>query len=268
MNKLEKLKGILGKMEKALLAYSGGTDSAFLLKVAQEVLGPGLLAVTAVSESFPAEDLGPARGLARKNKVRHLVLRTNEISIPAYRGNAPDRCYHCKKAIFSRFRGLAKSRGITYLIDASNTDDLRDYRPGRRALEEAGVRSPLIEAGFSKKEIRRWSRRLGLSTWDKPAMACLASRIPYHSPITPEKLRRVAGAERVLKNAGLRQYRVRDHGEIARIEVGPKDAALLRGRLAQKIVKALKKLSYTYVALDLEGYRMGSLNEALKKGRG
>jgi pyridinium-3,5-biscarboxylic acid mononucleotide sulfurtransferase len=264
VSKLEKLKEILRGMESALVAYSGGVDSTFLLKIVKEVLGTRVLAVTAVSESYTAGELKLARSMARKMKVRHELMRAHELSNPDFASNPPDRCYHCKKELFSRLAKMAASKGLSQVLDASNADDLKDYRPGRKAVEESGARSPLVEAGLTKNEIRRLSRNLGLPTWNMPSMACLASRIPYHSPITPEKLRRIAAAEKVLRGAGLKSCRVRDHGDIARIEVPLKDMTkACQPATARKITVRLKKLSYSYVALDLQGYRMGSLNEEI-----
>lgn len=267
VEKYEKLRDILKSMESALVAYSGGVDSTFLLKVAKDVLGQNVLAVTAVSDSITTEEVSLAKSQARKIRVRHRLIRSHELSNPEYRSNPPDRCYHCKKELYSRLFKMATAKGFRHVLDASNVDDLKDYRPGRKAVEEAGARSPLVEAGLTKQEIRELSKNMKLATWNIPSAACLASRVPYHSPITAEKLRRIAAAERVLRGAGLPQCRVRDHGDVARIEVPVEDLKkLCEPDLAKMIAGKFKFLSYAYVALDLGGYRMGSMNEVIPAG--
>jgi pyridinium-3,5-biscarboxylic acid mononucleotide sulfurtransferase len=264
VDKLKKLKGLLKDMGSAVVAYSGGVDSTFLLKVAGVVLGKKVLAVTAVSESFTSPELKLAKTLAKEMGVKHRLIRTAELADPRYRSNPPDRCYHCKKTLFRRLNQIAQAGGYRHVLEASNADDLKDFRPGRRAVEEAGAKTPLVEAGLTKREIRALSKRLHLRTWDLPSQACLASRIPYNTPITAARLRRIAAAEAVLHAAGFKQCRVRDHGDIARIEVEASALKkLIRPRTALLISEKFKKLSYKYVALDLQGYRLGSLNEAL-----
>jgi len=262
--KLERLRNLLGDLGSVLLAYSGGVDSTFLLKAAQEVLGRRVLAVTACSPTYPQRELRAAEEMARSLGVRFLFLSTGELSYPEFSSNPPDRCYWCKKELFTRLWEIAQEQGIHFILDGTNFDDRDDLRPGRRAAREAGVRSPLLEVGLSKEEIRALSRKLGLSTWDKPSLACLASRIPYGIPITPEVLARINEAEEFLLSLGLHQVRVRHHQEIARIEVESQDESrVIQHR--EEIVAKLRALGYTYITLDLEGYQPGSLNRALQR---
>ena len=263
-NKLELLKEILGEMDGALIAFSGGVDSTFLLKVAHEVLGPKAVAVTASSETYPSREFEEAKQLAKMIGAEHLIVETRELESEAFRKNPHDRCYHCKKELFSTLVALASERGLECVLVGSNLDDVQDYRPGMRAARELGVRSPLMEAKLSKEEIRELSREMGLPTWDKPSFACLASRFPYGTRITEEDLSKVDAAEEQLRRMGFRQLRVRHHGDIARIEVekGQLASALVR---ADEIANHLENLGYTYVTLDLRGYRTGSMNEKLDR---
>jgi uncharacterized protein len=264
--KYEKLKAELEKMEKVLVAFSGGVDSTLLLKVASDVLGKNVLAVIASSETYPGNETMDARKLARRLKVRHKVISTHELDNPDFLSNPPERCYHCKKELFGTLASIAREEGISFVLDGSNHDDLLDFRPGAKAAKELGIRSPLREAGLTKAEVRELSRRLRLSTWDKPSLACLASRFPYHTRIEGKSLRRIGAAEEFLREAGFRQVRVRHHGPIARIEVEADEfPRLLKKGLAAKISTRLKELGYSYVSLDLEGYRTGSMNETLKR---
>ncbi|HYA88406.1 MAG TPA: ATP-dependent sacrificial sulfur transferase LarE [Nitrospirota bacterium] len=264
--KLDHLKASLKEMGYAVLAYSGGVDSSLLLRVASEVMGPHLIAVTAVSETYPADELRAAKEFARMLGVTHKVLQTNELASEEFVMNTPERCYHCKSELYAKLRAIADSEGISYVIEGSNTDDLNDYRPGRKAAKEFGLRSPLVEAGFSKADVRESARSLNLPAWDKPSLACLSSRIPYGIRITSEILQTIQAAEDQLRAHGFRQVRVRHHGEIARIEVTREDfAKLISSDVMESITVAFKELGYTYVCLDLEGYRTGSMNENLQK---
>ena len=255
------LRARLGACGSLVVAFSGGADSAYLAWVAATVLGDRLLCVTGDSPSYPARHRATAVRLAGQFQWPHEFLITAEIENPAYRANAPDRCYHCKHELFSRLTALARERGFAAVADGANADDRGDYRPGRAA---ARVISPLDEADLSKAEIRALSRRAGLPTWDEPASACLSSRIPYHTEVSPEKLRTIERAEDVLYGMGFRSCRVRHHDALARIEIPPADfGRLLDEDVRLAIVRELKALGYRYVTLDVQGYRTGSLNEGL-----
>lgn len=262
--KWDHLRSLLSEMNTAILAYSGGVDSSVLLRAAAETLGQNLIAVTAVSETYPAEELNLAKQFAASLGVRHRILKTDELSNEAFSRNTEDRCYHCKHELFGKLKQIAGTEGITWILDGSNTDDQRDFRPGRRAANEFSVRSPLAETGLSKMEIRELARRLNLPMWDKPSLACLSSRIPYGTRITPALVKNVHAAEAIVRGLGIRQVRVRHHGDTARIEVDRDDIVRLVSEVAkQKIVNSFKALGYTYVCLDLEGYRTGSMNEVI-----
>jgi uncharacterized protein len=247
-----------------LVACSGGVDSVLLAAVAAKVLGENAAAATAVSPSLATGELEDARDASLAAGIRHIEVPTHEIENPLYQANATDRCFHCKDTAYGTFSALAKKEGFAVVIDGTNADDKGDFRPGRRAATEHGVRSPLLEAGMGKQEIRDWAKEFGLAVWDKPAAACLSSRIPYGSPVTLEKLTRIDKAETALKALGFRQCRVRDHGDVARIEITPAlIPALVENREA--VSSAVRSAGFSYVSLDLEGFRSGSMNEILKK---
>ncbi|MCG0277059.1 MAG: ATP-dependent sacrificial sulfur transferase LarE [Thermanaeromonas sp.] len=266
--KLERLKEILAGLETVVVAYSGGVDSTFLLRVAREA-AEKVLAVTAISPTYPQSELDQAQRLAQSLGVEHLVVESHEMDNPNFCANPADRCYYCKSELFSRLQAIAAERGFKAVVDGSNAEDAGDFRPGMRAAREYGVRSPLLEAGLTKEEIRKLSRYYNLPTWDKPAMACLSSRIPYGEPITLEKIKQVAEGEAFLRSLGLREVRLRHHGPIARLEVSPAAFPLLiTAGTRERIITTLKSLGFTYVTLDLEGFRSGSMNQLLKQGAG
>ncbi len=262
--KLERLRAQLREIGSAAVAFSSGVDSTFLLRVAHEELGENVVAVTARSHSFPKRELDEAAAFCAREGVRHEIIDSEELDIPGFAENPPDRCYHCKKALFGKLIAFAQANGLAAVLEGSNMDDDGDYRPGRRAIMELGVASPLHDAGLTKAEIRVLSKRMGLPTADKPSFACLASRFPYGERITAAGLERVERAEQWLMDAGLGlvQLRVRSHGDMARIEVPPADIPRIAAR-AEEIAAALKSFGFAYVALDLQGYRTGSMNEVL-----
>lgn len=263
-DKETRLRLALARLGSALVAFSGGADSAYLAWAASDVLGSRALCVTGDSPSYPARHRDVATRLALDFGWRHEFTPTAEVDNPSYRANAPDRCYHCKHELFTRLGAIAAERGLAAVLDGSNADDRGDYRPGRGAARELGVISPLDDAGLTKADIRELSRRAGLPTWDEPASACLSSRIPYHSEVNPEKLRMIEQAEDVLHGLGFRACRVRHHDTLARIELGPDDfSRALQSPTREAIVRDLKALGYRYVTLDIQGYRTGSLNEGL-----
>lgn len=266
--KYDRLKAVLKELGSALVAFSGGVDSTFLVKVAQDVLGDRVFAVIARSESYPEKETQEAIDLAEKLNIRFKVIRTRELDNPDFSNNPPDRCYHCKTELFSQLKDIADKEGLSFVLDGSNFDDMDDYRPGLQACEELGIRSPLKEVGMSKEEIRVLSKQMNLLTWNKPSMACLASRFPYNTEIDKISLERVAKAEEYLRSLGFSQVRVRHHDQIARVEVEVEALQkLVEPSLRAKIVENLKSLGYAYVTLDLAGYRTGSMNEPLYRSK-
>lgn len=261
--KYQKLKSILDKMGSTVVAFSGGVDSTFLLRVARDVLGrENVLALTATSPTYPQYELEESRSLAAEMQVRQIEFESDELKIPGFSQNERDRCYHCKKELFSICKNKAKELGYKTILDGSNLDDLDDIRPGRRAIEELEVRSPLLEAELTKNDIRLLSRDLNLPTWNKQPFACLSSRFPFGTEITPDRLRQVGRCETFLRHLRVNNYRVRYHNETARIEVAPKEIEkFLDEEFRRKVVDEFKAAGFTYVALDLEGYRTGSMNE-------
>ncbi|MBU7007542.1 ATP-dependent sacrificial sulfur transferase LarE [Phosphitispora fastidiosa] len=254
-------------MGAVLVAFSGGVDSTLVLKAAIAALGnSNVLAVTAASEIYPAAETENARKTAQFIGARHLVITTEEMNSKLFVSNPPNRCYHCKTALFQRLKGLAVEHGLNYVVDGSNADDTTDYRPGTRAAKELSVRSPLQEAGFSKADIRQVCRDLGLPNWDKPGMPCLCTRIPYGQAITSEKLRQIDQAETFIRSLGIKDLRVRHHGSLARIEV-PLHLVnkILLEQVRSEILKELEAIGFNYISLDLKGLRSGSFNETLSE---
>ena len=258
--KLEAARARIAACGSAVVAFSAGVDSTFVLAVAREVLGDRAVALTAHSPSVPAAERAEARALAARLGARHLEVASREQEDPGYVANGQDRCYHCKRELYRLCGQAAREVGAAAILDGFNADDRRDHRPGHRAAEEALVRSPLAEAGFSKLEVRAWSAAYGLPTWDKPQMACLASRIPYGTPVTPERLAQVERAEAALRALGLRDVRVRHHGDIGRIEIGEAEVELAFARRAE-VVAGVKAAGFRIAALDLEPFRSGRMNE-------
>ncbi len=269
--KYQKLQDSLQEMESVAIGFSGGVDSTFLLKVAHDVLGDKAVAVTSKSETYPQEQYEEAQRLAREIGAPHRIIHTEELDNDDFARNDSNRCYYCKKELFSSVLLIARKEGLNYVLDGSNYDDLDDYRPGLKAIKELKVRSPLLEAELTKAEIRELSNRLNLTTWDKPSFACLSSRFPYGDQITQEKLTMVDGAERYLRKYDFKQLRVRHHdAKTARIEVLSEDMPFFLEH-REEVVTAFKSLGYTYITLDLQGYRTGSMNEVLTdevKGNG
>lgn len=266
--KEQKLRALLRSYGSVMIAFSGGVDSAYLAYVAHSEMRESAIAVTGDSASYPTFQRALADQLTNQFGIRHEMIFTEEFEDQNYTSNPPNRCYYCKSELYTKLNDLARERGVQVICDGTNADDASDYRPGRQAAREMGVRSPLLECGMTKADIRELSRRAGLPTWNEPASACLSSRVPYGQVVTIEKLSMVDKAEIALKQLGFRQVRVRHHGDVARIEVA--DDEMLRAldlNMAQRMSEALKAIGFKYVALDLEGYRTGSLNEALDNAR-
>jgi uncharacterized protein len=266
VKKQEKLVARLRELGSAVIAFSGGADSAFLAWMAHRTLGERALAMTALSPSFSAYDRQQAETFAREENLRHEFVETHEFENPLYVMNQADRCYHCKTELFGVLEKLRATRGFGAVAYGVNADDMKDFRPGHRAASEFGVVAPLLDAGLTKAEIRELSRRAGLATWDRPASACLSSRVPYGMPVTVENLSRIERAENALREFGFRQIRVRSHGELARIEIAADELPrALQGNMPEVLAERVRETGFTLVTLDPEGYRQGSLNAALKK---
>ena len=264
--KLDKLKRIIRQSGGAVIAFSGGVDSTFLARVAHDELGSRALAVTVQSETYPSFQTEEATKIAKSIGIRHRTAESHELDIPEFSRNAPDRCYHCKIELFTLLKQIAADEGLPAVFEGSNTDDTSDYRPGLKAIKELGIISPLMMAELAKNEVRELSQSMGLQTWNKPSFACLASRFPYWDSITSEKLDMVDRAEAFLRETGFKQFRVRHHSTIARIELSSEDFTKITDKtVREKITNKFKEIGYTYVTLDLEGYRTGSMNETLSK---
>jgi uncharacterized protein len=264
--KFNNLQQRLRRMDRVIIAFSGGVDSTFLLKTASLSGLSRLIAVTGSSESVSGDEMACATEMASSLGVEHDIIKTEELKDSKYADNPPDRCYYCKKELFGRLRDIAERENISYILDGTNADDAHDWRPGNRAAREEKVESPLLDASLNKNEIRQLSKKLGLPTWDKPATPCLSSRFPYGQKITSESLDRVRKAEKFIRKFGIRELRVRNHAEVARIEISPEDFSILTAHdIRKEVVDYLKSLGFSYIALDLQGFRSGSANELLSE---
>ena len=261
---MDRLNAQIEELGSLAIAYSGGVDSTFLLKVAHNILGDHVIAVTARSSTYPEREFREAADYAQRSGIKHVIVHSEELDIEGFSSNPVNRCYLCKHELFSKILAVAKDNGIQHVAEGSNVDDLGDFRPGMQAIGELGIVSPLRDAGLGKKEIRRLSQEMGLPTWDKPAFACLSSRFPYGQSITSAKLQMVDLAEQFLLNLGFRQVRVRHHGDIARIEVSTEERSrFFEDAMMDKVSERFKELGFAYAALDLKGYRTGSMNEVI-----
>lgn len=259
------LEALFRTLGRVLVAFSGGVDSSVLLAAAHRALGDAVVAATGTSATFPSHDLESAKAIAAQLGSRWVILASGELEDPDYRGNPSNRCYFCKKNLFERLLKKASEERLAFVVEGTNADDLADIRPGLKAVREFGVRSPFVEAGIGKEMIRELAKHYGLSNWDKPSSACLASRIPYGELITPERLKRIDRSESLLRGFGFRQVRVRDHGKLAKVEIPSADMErMLDVRMREAVVAACKGAGYTYVTLDLQGYRTGAMNENLR----
>jgi uncharacterized protein len=267
-NTLKQLKSHIEKMGSLAVAYSGGVDSTFLLKIAHDVLQDRAIAVTARSLTYPEREFKEAAKFTRSAGIKHIIIQSEELDIEGFTTNPPNRCYLCKYELFSKIKEVAQKYNIKYIAEGSNIDDLGDYRPGMRAIKELGIISPLKDVGFGKDAIRKLSKQMGLPTWDKPAFACLASRFPYGEKITQEKLAMVDRAEQFLLDLGFKQVRVRHHGDTARIEVAETERLKFFDlKLMDNVYKQFQKIGFAYTSLDLKGYRTGSMNEVIDTGQ-
>ena len=264
ITKEERLREIFRELDSVIVAYSGGVDSSYVAYVANAELGPRAVCITGQSASLPEYQRGEIDDVVKKFGFQHEIIQTEELENPGYRANNPDRCFFCKDELYTKLEAVARTRGIKSIVDGSTVDDLGDYRPGRRAASQHSVRSPLIEAGLSKSDVRELSRRVSLPTWDKPASPCLSSRIAYGTTVTIERLSKVDRGEEILREFGFREFRVRHHDQLVRIEIAPAEMdRVLRKDLIDELARRFRELGFKYVTLDLEGFRSGSMNEVI-----